>query len=70
MPKALKNMVTVERLLYPDSYRALALLIQPEGQNRFAFQRAIDQGDVQDWPIRMQQCNVKVDEDFANCRIL
>ena len=46
---------------------ALLVLIQPEGQDRFAFQRAIDQGDVQDWPIRMQhtsKCNVKVDEDF------
>ena len=67
MPKALKNIVPVERLLYPDSYRVLALLIQPEGQDRFAFQRAIDQGDVQDWPIRMQhpsKCNVRVDEDF------
>ena len=69
MPKALKNIhvVPVERLLYPDSYSVLALLIQPEGQDRFAFQRAIDQGDVQDWPIRMQhpsKCNVRVDEDF------
>ena len=67
MPKALKNIVPVEILLYPDSYRVLALLIQPEGQDRFAFQHAIDQGDVQDWPIRMQhpsKCNVRVDEDF------
>ena len=68
MPKALKNMVTVERLFYPDSYMVLALLIQPEGQDRFAFQRTIDQGDdVQDWPIRMQhhsKCNVKVGEGF------
>ena len=69
MPKALKNIVPVERLLYPDSYRVLALLvlIQPQGQDRFEFQCAIDQGGVQDWPVRMQhpsKCNVRVDEDF------
>ena len=44
MLKVLKNIVAVERLLYLDGYRVLALLIQPEGQDSFAFQCAIDQG--------------------------